>query len=181
VPLLIAAVLSAAACVADHPAPATAPSTQPLTVGPISYFEDHCARCHGSFGSGYLPESMKRHDPAALKKLIRDMAAGPAQAPLEGTDLDAQAAYHQSLLKKSLFVAVTESTDEQISGEASPGAKLKLIVPGRTIDLPLDDFLWTISTKDLSPSELENAQLNIRRDGEEVVLPLSTLLMEKFQ
>ena len=45
----------AIACFAEEPATAPSPATQPLTVGPISYFEDRCARCHGSYGSGYLP------------------------------------------------------------------------------------------------------------------------------
>jgi hypothetical protein len=156
--------------VAEVPTSPTAPSTQPLTVGPISYFEDHCARCHGSYGSGYLPESMQRHDAAGLKKLIRDMAAGPAQAPLEEADLDAQVAYHIALLNQSLFITITERTATTLTGEATPGAILHLKTGDRIVDVPLDEFAWSLSLEGVNSAE---AILILENSSGRLELPLS--------
>ena len=180
--IAVAIGISAVAYSATSPqALTTAPSTQPLTVGPISYFEDHCARCHGSYGSGYLPESMKRHDTSSLKKLIREMAAGPAQTPLDGADLDAQVAYHQSLLAKSPFIAITENTDDHISGEATPGAAIQLKIEDRIIDVPMDEYAWSISRDEIGASALPEATLILEKDGVEVTLPLSEVFSEPLR
>jgi mono/diheme cytochrome c family protein len=164
--LLGALLTTAIACAGQSQQPATSPAT--LGVGPITYFEDHCARCHGSYGSGYLPESLSRRDDESLRRIIRDMSAGPAQAPLADADVDAQVAYHRSLLARVPFIATTQRTADKLAGEATAGSTLEIDVNGKRTEIPLDGHEWSVS---IDVASVRSARIIATRDGKQTVLP----------
>lgn len=92
-----------------------------LSIGPISFFEERCARCHGSFGSMYGPALAHLPDPALIRA-VDDMVIGPAASELTAPDLAALVAFHRSLSGAGPFLAVTEANDHSLGGEVTPGA-----------------------------------------------------------
>lgn len=110
-----------------------------LSGGPVSYFEDHCARCHGDHGSNYDPQALKKLTEAQLRKYVRDMSMGPGNGPLEGLDLEAQVAYHRALIRKQPFVAVVSLEGGKVKGEAW-GVKSLYARPGGSMKLTSDVF-----------------------------------------
>lgn len=172
VAMLVAAVSGAA--VAPDGAPTTAaPSSQPVALsdGPISYFQDRCARCHGPYGSGYLPDSQLRLDDVALRNIIRDMAAGPAMAPIEGPDLDAQVGFHRSLLDARPFLAIVKRDAGSLEGEVSPGSRVVLKAGDQTIEAKVTDHTWSVALGSLKPEQLRGATLIGTRGERRTDLP----------
>jgi len=141
--------------------PSTSPSipTAPTGVGqaigarvsmsegfaPITYFEDNCARCHGSNGSAYGPEFGKHLSDAQLTKVIDDMAVGPGNAPVNARQLDVLVAYHHAMIARQPFVAVTKTTPtgEQLTleGEVTPNTALTV---GNTV-ATVDGTNWSVT------------------------------------
>ncbi|HEX8324918.1 MAG TPA: hypothetical protein VF595_13515 [Tepidisphaeraceae bacterium] len=127
---LPAVTLAVAACALAWPRPATSetPASQPTTaaapvVGPIAYFIDRCARCHGEINAPYLGlDKPKRGH--AMEEAIAEMAAGPAQAPLEPDGLRQQVALHDAIFDKKPFVWLDPTRRDVIAGEVLPGTTL---------------------------------------------------------
>ncbi len=94
---------------------------------PIAYFEAHCARCHGSYGKAYGENFGKNLDERALFRFVKEMTEGPADEPLEGSELESLVAYHRSLIDGRPFVFVVASDKAKITGEVTSGATLQLI------------------------------------------------------
>ncbi|MBS1719379.1 MAG: cytochrome c [Armatimonadetes bacterium] len=93
---------------------------------PLAYFEDKCARCHGSMGSNYGDEFGKDLTDAKLVTVVRDMASGPAQAPVSEVDLRPLVAFHRSLILGKPFGIVVEVVGATVRGETTPGSKVSL-------------------------------------------------------
>ena len=116
---------------------------KPLSPGPIEYFENQCARCHGTRGSNFVVASLKRRSPASLKAEIQSMASGPGQSPISGRDLDAQVALHRSIIKGTPFLSFTKSANGVLSGEVV-GSEIVAIKYGTTrIPAKVADGVWT--------------------------------------
>jgi hypothetical protein len=108
-------------------APTTAPANglnSPTGFGPLSYFQDNCARCHGDYGSAYGEGFGKHLADAQLEKVIDDMAFGPGNAPLQPRELAVQVAYHKAMIAGQPFATVTKITIDGanaiLEGEAPP-------------------------------------------------------------
>jgi hypothetical protein len=130
-----------------HPACAQNPTsaTAFLENGPVSYFENNCARCHGSLGSSYGAGFGKKLSTAALRKTISDMARGPGQAPISGLDLDAQLAFHQALIAHSPYIAVTSIDDAMIKGETIPGSTITATGSAQKLAVKTEEYNWQVS------------------------------------
>ena len=96
----------------------------------LDYYGNHCARCHGIEGANYDTQSLKKRDDASLHQVIKEMAAGPGQAPLEEEQAKVETAWHRALIENQPFVSVTEivrADDQiQIKGEATSDATILL-------------------------------------------------------
>lgn len=128
--LLAASALALGACRAPDPAapePARpTPGPPALTLGPITYFETSCARCHGPSGAFFAP-SLRERDDEDLLAIIREMAEGPAGAPIEGPDLLAQAALHRAFTRGEPFIARVTAPPGLLAFEVTPGADVRVL------------------------------------------------------
>lgn len=121
--------LAAALAVAwPRPAASEPPATQPTTmataagpvVGPIAYYIDKCARCHGDVSAAYVGVDHPKRG-KALEQVIDDMAYGPAQSPLDPEGLKQQTALHEAMFGKTPFVWIDPTPGARVTGEALPG------------------------------------------------------------
>ena len=117
----------------------------PLGHAPLEYFAAKCARCHGPFGSFYGEDFGRNRSDAALHKVVKEMAEGPAGAPLAGRELDAQVAFHRALLAKEPFVAWTGQSGGEIAGEVSPDTTVSARVKGVEVPAKVDDTRWRLT------------------------------------
>ncbi len=169
--ILVAAGLSLASSGAADP-PATAPATATTrpaagtTSGfaPIAYYEEFCSRCHGQFGTGYLSDMGKRLTDDALRQVIKDMAEGPAAAPLDDAQLAAEVAYHRSFIAGTPFVARVTVTNGEQSGEVTAGSTLSAEVNGKLAPAAVDGHTWKL------PSSAASPRLIVERDGQRTTL-----------
>lgn len=142
---------------AGRSAPATSPSTRPTVrlvpghFGPMGYFETHCARCHGPYGSFYGPDFGKL-PVAELRQTLGRMARGPGNAPLTDDQLDLLLAYQQALSAGQPFVTLVEvrrtKSGVQLEGEITPGFGVTVDSPGRRVPAAVTEHNWTASLPD---------------------------------
>lgn len=113
---------------AQAASPTSAPATQPVEIKPVFaamvYFDFNCARCHGPQGSFYGKEFGQHLSDATLTKVVRDMAEGPGNAPLNAEDLKVEVAYHRALAGAEPFVSITAVESDTLRGEVSPGSSV---------------------------------------------------------
>ena len=102
------------------------PKPAPPKVAPISYFEDRCARCHGPQGSFYGDSFGKKLTEEALHKVVYDMCRNQGEMKLEGVDLDAQIAYHRSMIAKEPFIVLMSSDNGILVGEVPEKTEVKV-------------------------------------------------------
>ena len=121
----------------------TQPAESPPSVGPITYFQSHCVRCHGDSGSNN-PDFAKRLSDTKLRKMVDDMCAGPGGEPLKGADLDALIAFHRSIARDEPFICVTKCTKDRWEGEVSSGATLTLNDTSGERPVEVKDGSWSI-------------------------------------
>lgn len=126
--------------------------TEEKLFAPLDYFADNCARCHGGYGSFYGANFAKNLDDAKLAQVVKEMCEGPAQAPLEGKNLEALTAFHRGLRDGAPFVWVKgqngSALDGTLQGEVSPGAQVELRVENRvvktTIPAKIEGHKWSV-------------------------------------
>lgn len=138
-----ALVAAAVAASCSHTPSASSPPGGPrvLAVGPVTYFQAHCARCHGPYGSFYaLP--FKITDEAALKAKIDEMARGPGGSPLDAAGTAAQAAFHKSLAGGGVFLSVSEVKEGLFQGEVTLGAEVAVIGPSGRVAATVEGHRW---------------------------------------
>ncbi|MBZ0256272.1 hypothetical protein K8I31_09430 [bacterium] len=144
-------VLSGVACCAclvscQHAAPPDKPlpAVEPLSFKPIDYFEFNCARCHGSYGSSYGDTFGEGMTDEELVEFVDDMAGGPGQAPIEGKKLDAEVAFHRSLVLDEPFIAWTGWDGKTLSGEVTAEATVSIQIGDKQYQAKVKDEQWTL-------------------------------------
>ncbi|MBC7771207.1 MAG: hypothetical protein H7210_01800 [Pyrinomonadaceae bacterium] len=118
----------------------------PLGIGPVTFFQQSCSKCHGRFGAMYA-ETLATTTEKKLQEDIVRMVIGPAQTRLGDAELAALVAFHRSLVKEEPFVIVTRIDDSTlnqttIEGEASSGAAVKVLIEGKEIEAVMDEWRW---------------------------------------
>ncbi|HEX8341376.1 MAG TPA: hypothetical protein VF624_10755 [Tepidisphaeraceae bacterium] len=109
--------------------PVAPPATQPaVVVGPITYYNNNCNRCHGQVDAAY-PDSKNPPKGEQLKQVIQEMAEGPAQAPLDEAALAEQVKLHEAIFGGGPYVwtphLLQQSKDlPPVLSETIPGTKL---------------------------------------------------------
>lgn len=158
---------------AQSPSPAKEAATGPVTTGfkPLDYFQNQCARCHGDYGSAYGSEFGRNITDQQLRDFVRDMAEGPAQAPLGDADLAVETGFHRALRDGRPFAVVVAWKDGVLSGEAMPGSKITLELGGKALDVPLDGNAWKIAAP--AGASWQAARLRVQKDKKETVIPLA--------
>lgn len=153
------------------------PATQPATRlsaeqleharRPITYFNDKCGKCHGNYGSYWLEGVIAGLDEKKLREVVDEMAAGPAQAPLEGAALEAQVAYHRSLADERPFITAYLEKDA-LAGEVTPGSRVILVMDGREVPATVEEHRWQSQARDAS-------SIRVQKDGKNTELDLKDL------
>lgn len=126
--------------------PTTTPADPAASVAPaaITYFQDHCASCHGPYARFAGPQYGRSLSDEALLRKIEEMAAGPGRSPLDAAGLAAQAAYHRSLVQGTPFVSLTAKTDDEARGEVTPGATVEVLAGGQSHAASVDGHRWSV-------------------------------------
>lgn len=114
----------------------------PVNFKPLDYFDQHCARCHGTNGANYGDEFGKDLTDAELVDFVDSMAAGPGEAPLEGENLKALTAFHRSLADGNPFLILTQISGHILQGETMQDAKVSLAVGDTIISATRDGANW---------------------------------------
>lgn len=134
------------ACSPGTPAPGTtgrAAPQPPLATGPISYFERHCARCHGPYGELY-PRPFAAHTDEELARIVREMVTGPAQSSLPERELEALTDYHRSMAAAAPFIAITARVGSHIAGEVTRGALVTVRASPRSVPAVITGDTWSV-------------------------------------
>jgi hypothetical protein len=148
---VIGAVVTACAAAPSTPlvtgsGPARGPGkVEPLKTGPLAYFQQACAHCHGPYGDSYTDHFYTITDFDKLKADVKRMADGPGMAPIEGNDLTAQVDYHKALIAKGPFLAWCGHDGDAISGEVTKGAKVSASDGEKPLTVEVKKTRWTIS------------------------------------
>ena len=137
---------------------------------PLDYFQNQCARCHGDYGAAYGDKFAKNITYEQLQKFVRDMAEGPAQAPLNDPDLALETDFHRALRDKQPFAVAVAWKDGVLSGEALPGSKLRLEHDGKSVEVVLDGPAWQVSLP--AATAWETVVLHVENDGKKAAIPL---------
>ena len=150
--------LVAADCNAD-----STNTTKTLEMGPFTYFDQNCARCHGPMGSFYGENFGANLTDEQLRRVVKEMADGPGNAPIDGLALEAQIGFHRALVKKEPFIVVLEKHGSDLSGEITPGSQLETDTPQPT-KAKITENQWVLtlpsSTLDSSGGLKLKAHLN---------------------
>lgn len=149
--IVVAIILSKAPSESAPSAPASEPalpdaSALPLevfsgqvrdTLGPVTYFVDNCARCHGSMETAYQEFPKPRHG-EELRKMLVVMSNGPALAPLDDAGLQQQYDLHLSILARKPYVWIDPEASDVLAVETMPDAVVTLITPTKRIQAASD-------------------------------------------
>lgn len=138
---------------ANPPTTTEAPASHnvpPIDFKPIGYFNDRCGSCHGDYGSFWGDDFVRDLDDAALRAVVKEMAEGPAQAPLEDQPLAALVAYHRSLADGAPYLILTQHGNDQIAGEVTPGATVVIQSGNQTIPANVDQHSWSATVQEMA-------------------------------
>jgi hypothetical protein len=128
---------------------------EPLKHGPLAYYKDHCARCHGDLGGAYPDDFTKDKTFGDMRDVIKSMAAGQGGAPLtEENELLAQIAFHYSIDLKKPFLDWTGQKGPALSGEVTPDAKVTGEIDGVGVPVSVDKGVWTVTASDLAAHQV---------------------------
>lgn len=117
---------------------------KPLAVSPLEFFASHCSRCHGVYGSEYAKDFGKGKSFTDLRKTVAEMCKGPGEMPLEGSSLDALAAYHRSLADRQPFIALTAVGATAISGDVTYGSDIVAQIGDEVLKGQITGTEWLI-------------------------------------
>lgn len=79
-----------------------------------------------------------------LIEFVDDMAGGPGQAPIEGKELEAEVAFHRSLVVDEPFIAWTGWDGKTLSGEVTAGATVSIQIDKKQYQAIVKDEQWTL-------------------------------------
>jgi len=155
------------------PTQGSSPKAAPTEFTPMDYFADNCARCHGPNGSFYGPTFGQKLTDDQLRQVVKRMADGPGNAPLDDPKLDIETAYHRSLVDKRPFLVLTHiegigSATATLTGEVTPDAAVKVTMSDKTVEAKVDDHSWTATvTGDIDWSK---TQISAEKEGVKTLL-----------
>ena len=136
---------------------------QTTKFAPLDYFNDKCARCHGSYGSFYGADFAKGKTDAQLADVVKEMCEGPAQAPIAAPDMEVLVAWHRALRDGKPFVTSVEFNNSVLSGEASPGSTVTLETStGEKTPAPLNGHKWSAGL----PEGVQLARIRVEQNGQ---------------
>jgi hypothetical protein len=124
----------------------------------LDYFQQNCAGCHGPYGKYYLPKLGDRHPGEQLRAILKEMADGPAQAPLEAAQLDQLVKYHESLSAGEPYVAVSDREGTTLRGEVSPENQVIIEVGETRIEAEVTGHTWEANL----PGNVDAGEINVR-------------------
>jgi len=143
------------------PAPAKPAATswaEPLTIGPITYFNTQCSICHGPYGKLIADHNIAINSNAAdYRAMVQYMVTDRAGSSLPPRELDAQTAYCASLAAggegvksegSPTFVCVkTPVMEGGLEGEVTPGSTVTLVMAKGQVRIAatVDGHTWAIS------------------------------------
>lgn len=166
----------------DEPAPADQRSEDPEPVAfeldalvsplehqPLEYFDLYCARCHGPWGDFYGEGFGGHLTDHGLEEIVAEMAAGPAGAPLKGSALAAQVAFHRSLLADEPFLLFGGLSEGVMSGEVRPGSTVRLVWSGGEVAAEVTGHRWRLDLPERLPAA---PRLVAEREGARTELDL---------
>jgi hypothetical protein len=150
--------------------PATQPAAREPAFGAMAYYDQSCSNCHGPQGSFYGPTLGKNLTDAKLRQVVKDMAEGPGNAPLQPDQVDCETAFHRALILRTPYVSLTTMSHEQWAGEAMPGATVTVQIAGRKLTAAMDDWNWTVSIPTGIEATPANATITAELDGKTTTL-----------
>ena len=104
-----------------------APAPEKPAFQALSYFQAHCATCHGAYGAAYAPLLGPSLSDAQLLRKAREMTEQRAQAPLNERDLATLVEFLQALRDDRPYAKVTSrGADGVLEGEALPGTNVRI-------------------------------------------------------
>lgn len=140
--LLFAFLLALAGCGDSKPAGPihSSPSVRTIAPGPISYFQDRCARCHGPYGAFYS-EALKSRPHDSMIAKVDEMCRGPGGMALDAEGVAAQAAFHEARARGAPFISIS-SSDTELTGEVTPDSTVRIVWSGGASDAAVDGHFW---------------------------------------
>lgn len=136
-------------------------AAMPPGFGPIGYFENHCARCHGPYGAFYGDEFAASLDGDHLRDVVQEMVFGAAQSSLEDPEIDLLTAYHRSMAAGEPFVVVTTGMPE-LAGEVTPGATVRVQTAEGQHDAAVEGHRWRLPGVTLDRASSITAEIDGR-------------------
>lgn len=128
----------------NNPTPQKVP---PVDFKPIGYFNDRCGSCHGDYGSFWGDGFARDLDDTELRSIVKEMADGPAQAPLDDQSLAALVAYHRSLVNGAPFLILTHHEGNTLRGEVTPGSSVVIEQENQKVSAKVDGHTWTATLR----------------------------------
>ncbi|MBC7834887.1 MAG: hypothetical protein H7Y88_07280 [Phycisphaerales bacterium] len=116
----------------------------PTGLDTLTYFDTHCASCHGPYGDYYNRPFAAATDDDALARIVREMTAGPGQSPLEGEALAALTAFHRALAADEPFLVITSYASGTLRGEVSPGSSVFVLIDDAPVPATVDGHTWSL-------------------------------------
>jgi len=139
---------------------------EPLTIGPITYFNTQCSSCHGDYGKQIADHNIARTSSAEdYRAMVDYMVTVRSESSLAPRELDAQTAYCSSLAAvgegvtsegSPTFVCVkTPVRSGGLEGEVTPGSKVTLVAAkGQVrIDAKVSGHSWEISPQQVTAAK----------------------------
>jgi len=127
--------------------PAPTIPVERITLGPVSTFEQACARCHGPQGSFY-GEAFAELSDSELQDFVKEMMEGPAGLHPSEEEIAAMTAYHQALAAKKPYLVVMDYVEEngyRLSGQASLQSNLIIQTAGGPVQAaPDSNGNWSV-------------------------------------
>jgi hypothetical protein len=123
---------------------AAAAKPRPVSIPPIRYFDDKCARCHGSVESPDNSAFEHVLNDADLAASVKRMCDGPSQAPLDGANLRALTALVGARQRNRPFLCWTKHEGQKIAGETLRGTQISATVNRLPVKVSILGSEWSI-------------------------------------
>lgn len=143
----------------------------------MSFYLQTCSRCHGRFGIMY-PDTFQLTGEQRLRDNVARMVTLQGQSHLSALDLTSLIAFHRSLVVEEPFVVVTAvdlspSGRTILSGEASEGASVTIVIAGSELAAERDAWKWRAEVT-ASAADLAQGLVRTRRNGKQTTCPLKS-------